>query len=103
MDEEYCYKLKLSILDTTNLLHRKISISDSTAVKCVFDFHSIWDWSVENIKMEGYLIVLSITENNMTVDLHITVRDLRRKKIYLYTQKRKYTSSELQSANAGYK
>jgi hypothetical protein len=93
IDEEYCYRLELTFNDTAGLLHRRIDIRDSSAVKCLFHLFSIWNWVEENVTVIGNFTFLSITDRAIKLNLNFKVRDNRRQQTYVYKGERTFTKT----------
>jgi hypothetical protein len=94
IDEEHCFYLKLSILDTTKARQlRLLNVSrDTSIINCLFYIRSVWSpmWNIlgdRKATITGTVKIVSWTTNSITADLHLRIKDYRRSKTYLYIYK----------------
>jgi len=86
IDEEGCYILTLTLIDTSKARQlKKIDITkDTSIIKSVFDYRSVWDWADEKVTLTGVVNILALTEKTISVDMHIKITDNRRSRAYTY-------------------
>lgn len=97
IDEEGCFILKLVLTDTTKAKQlKKIDIiKDSSIIKCVYEYQSVWNWDHEKMIITGDVEFLEVTKKTITVSLNIKVIDYRKNRIYLYIGNRKFSCQSL--------
>jgi hypothetical protein len=92
IDEEYCRSITFTINDTLKFRNSKIlDIEKDTAIIiCSYNRLSVWNWNEVKNKITGYIQIISMTDNEIKLDLNIIVRA---KEEYRYKGKRTFLKS----------
>jgi len=92
IDEEYCRSITFTIKDTLKFRNAKtLDIEKDTAIiSCSYNRLSVWNWNDVKNKVSGYIQIISMTDNEIKLDLNITVRA---KEEYRYKGKRTFLKS----------
>lgn len=93
IDEEYCYSLYFTFIDTAAAKQKKIiSLAiDTLIVNSSYSEFSVWNWARENTKVTGQIKIIRWSENEVTLKENITVYDCKRKTPKEYKGTRTFT------------
>jgi hypothetical protein len=96
IDEEGCYDLTLTFLDTTAAKTKKnLNLAtDTLIVKSRYGISSIWNWQEENNKVTGQIEIIAWDRNAVTIKENIFVSDYRRKQTKKYKGRRTFKKPE---------
>lgn len=95
IDEEGCFILELTLIDTTKAKElRKLNIvNDTSVIRCLFDYLSVWNWEKEITTITGVMSIEAWSKESIDIELNITVVDNRRNRTYSYVGVRKFKKS----------
>lgn len=97
IDEEFCYELTLTFLDTAAAKAKKILnlATDTLIVKSRYGAFSVWNWGDEHNKVTGQIEIVAWDKNTVTLKENIHVSDFRRKETKNYKGTRTYKRKEV--------
>jgi hypothetical protein len=92
IDEEFCYELTLTFIDTVAAKTKKILnlATDTSIVKSRYGIFSVWNWEDENNKVTGQIEIIAWDKNSVTLKENIFASDYRRKETKNYKGTRTY-------------
>ena len=96
IDEEFCYDLKLTFLDTAAAKTKKtldLQI-DTNIVKAEYGIFSVWNWSNENNKVAGQIEITQWNSDKVTLKENVIVTDYRRKETKKFKGTRTFIRKE---------
>lgn len=97
IDEEYCMILALTIIDTAKAMQLQwLNLRDTSAIKCVFDWQSVWQWQDRETSISGRVKIISLTNDSIEVEFDIEVFDYNFKRTYIYNKKRAFLKRKKQ-------
>jgi hypothetical protein len=101
IDEEGCFILKLTLIDTTKARQlKKVDVAkDTTVIKCLFDYLSVWNWEEERTTITGVVGILALTKKSIAVSFNVKVIDNRRNRTYIYIGNRTFEKSKKKNLN----
>lgn len=95
LDEEYWITLSLTIIDTAKAMRSQwLSLRDTSAIKCVFDWTSAWLWQDRETAISGRVKINSWTKESIEADFDIEVFDYNFKRSYIYNKKRTFLKAK---------
>lgn len=96
IDEEYCYTLKLTFLDTFTAKTKRILDleTDTTIVKAEYGKFSVWNWSSENNHVKGTIEITFWDSNKVTLMENLVATDFRRKEKIKFKGTRSFTRNK---------
>lgn len=96
IDEEYCYYLKLTFLDTTAAKTNKTLDlqTDTNIVKAEYGIFSVWNWNNENNKVSGRIEITLWDKDKVTLKENIVATDYRRKESKKFKGIRTFTRKD---------
>lgn len=96
IDEEFCYELKITFLDTTAAKAKQtldLQI-DTNIVKVDYGIFSVWNWSNENNKVSGQIEINNWNCDKVTIRENVIATDYRRKETKKFKGTRTFTRRE---------
>ena len=96
IDEEFCYNLTLTFLDTAAAKTKRILnlATDTLIVKSSYGRFSVWNWSDEHNIVTGQIEIVTWDKDGITLKENIIVLDYRRKETKTYKGTRTYNRKE---------
>ncbi|MBX9784481.1 MAG: hypothetical protein K2X48_14425 [Chitinophagaceae bacterium] len=96
VDEEYSLILTIKIIDPEKLKSPGFADAgkDTSIIKCVFDFSSVWDWGEEDTVMCGTVSLVSAMKRSIKLKFDLTVNNLRKNRTYVYRGIRNFKNQE---------
>lgn len=96
IDEEFCYVLKLTFLDTTAAKTKQtLNLqTDTNIVKVEYGIFSVWNWSNENNQVLGQIEITNWDCNKLTLREKVIATDYRRKEAKKFNGTRTFTRKE---------
>lgn len=96
IDEEFCYYLKLTFIDTSAAKTKRILDleTDTSIVRSEYGIFSVWNWSNENNKTKGKIEIIHWDRDSIILKENVIATDYRRKDTKRFKGTRTFTRKE---------